>query len=119
MLVSDEVSASRSEGEPLWRLLFRFIWPFLYFRDVTRGSKLERQQNYRFNRAMRIYLPGFAVKWSLLTALCFGIGDFMMTHAPALFVPATCLYVTGAWTFVVAIVVLTAWTWLERFPELY
>ncbi len=27
-------------SEPLWRLWFRYFWPFRYFRDVTRGSQL-------------------------------------------------------------------------------
>ena len=39
--------------EPFWRLLYLYFWPFAYFRDVTRGRRMERQQNYRHNRAMR------------------------------------------------------------------
>ena len=60
--------------EPFWHLLYRYFWPFPYFRDVNRGLRMERQQNYRHNRAMRVYLPGFVCKWALLTALCFYLG---------------------------------------------
>jgi hypothetical protein len=100
--------------QSFWRLLFRYLWPFLYFRDVSRGQKLERQQNYRYNRAMRVVLPGFALKWGVLTAVCFGLGGL-----PAPVVLTACFFVTGTWTLVVCLLIITAWCWLERFPELY
>jgi hypothetical protein len=100
--------------QSFWRLLYRYLWPFLYFRDVTRGQKMERQQNYRYNRAMRVLLPGFAIKWGLLTALCFGLGVL-----PFHVVLAACFIVTGTWTLVVCLLIVTAWCWLTRFPELY
>ena len=78
-----------------WRLLYQYLWPFLYFRDVTRGQKMERQQNYRHNRSQRILLPGFAFKWAVLTALCFALGVL-----PAPVVLTACFYVTGTWTLV-------------------
>jgi hypothetical protein len=102
----------------LCRLVYRFIWPFPYFRDVTRGQKMERQENYRHNRAMRIYLPGFALKWALITALCFGAG-MVFAGTPGLLLLSVCLFVTGTWTLVVSLLMLTAWCWLTRFPELY
>jgi len=111
----------RSRGiatESVWRLLYRYLWPFPYFRDVTRGRKLERQQNYRHNREMRVYLPGFVVKWALLTALCFALG-MGLGKMPAPVALTACFFVTGTWTLVVSVVLLTAWCWLERFPELY
>ena len=105
-------------AEPLWRTIYRFLWPFPYFRDVTSGKKLERQQNYRHNRAMRVYLPGFAFKWALLTVLCFGLGMVLGNWAAPLILRA-CLFVTGSWTLVVSLLMLTAWCWLTRFKELY
>lgn len=104
--------------ESLWHLWFRYFWPFRYFRDVSRGSLLERQMNYRHNRAMRIFLPGFAVKWGLLTALCFGFGG-LFDRLAGLVIPAACCFMTGSWTLIVSLLLLTAWAWLERFPELY
>lgn len=114
--------AERTDNQPpresLWHLWFRFIWPFRYFRDVTRGSLLERQMNYRHNRAMRVFLPGFVLKWVLLTALWFAIGGLFDQFADWV-IPAACCFMTGSWTFIVSLLLLTSWAWLERFPELY
>ncbi|MCC6533297.1 MAG: hypothetical protein IT531_12160 [Burkholderiales bacterium] len=107
-----------ASDDSLWRLLYRYLWPFPYFRDVTRGKKLERQQSYRHNRAMRAHLPAFALKWALLTALCFGFGTALGSVAAPVVVTA-CFFVTGSWTLVVCVLLLTAWFWLTRFPELY
>jgi hypothetical protein len=105
-------------SEPLWRLCYRFLWPFQYFRDVTCGSTLERQLNYRHNRAMRVFLPGFVVKWSALTALWFACGGFF-DHGLELVVPAACCYMTATWALIVVVKLTAAWMWLERFPELF
>lgn len=51
------------------RQLYLYLWPFWLFRDASRGSLLERAAAYRHNRAQRIYLPGYALKWSVLTLL--------------------------------------------------
>lgn len=115
-------STNNEEGaaaaEPFWYLLYRYFWPFRYFRDVTVGSKMERQQNYRYNRAMRIHLPGFICKWSFLTALWFGVGSAFDRMA-GLVLPAAWCFMTGSWTLVVAVLLTVAWLWLERFPELF
>lgn len=105
-------------AEPLWRLLYRFLWPFQYFRDVTRGSTLERRQNYRHNRAMRAHLPGFLLKWSLLTFMWFAFGG-VFDRTLDLVLPATCCFLTGSWSAIVSVKLGVAWVWLERFPELF
>lgn len=108
----------RVEAKPFLSLLYRYLWPFAYFRDVTRGQRLERQLNYRYNRQMRVYLPGFAAKWTLLTALCFGMGFGLASQAaPALL--TACLFATGVSALAVSVVVMTTWCWLTRFPELH
>lgn len=109
-------SDSRAESEPLWHLLYRYLWPFQYFRDVTRGDLLQRRQNYRYNRAMRRHLPGFLVRWTVLCALWFSLGDAMW-HRGAAFVAAGC-FVTWTWSFIVVVVLGVGWLWLERFPDL-
>ena len=70
----DHQPHSAQPGEPFWHLAYRYLWPFQYFRDVTKGDRLERQQNYRHNRAMRAHLPGFMMKWVILTGLCYSAG---------------------------------------------
>jgi hypothetical protein len=114
----DQTGGGASPGESFLRLLYRYLWPFPYFRDVSRGQRMERQQNYRHNRAMRVHLPGFALKWALLTAFCFGAGS-ALGSLPVPLVVAACFFVTGTWTLVVSLLLLTAWCWLARFPELY
>jgi hypothetical protein len=114
----DNPSKGALQNEPFWHLLYRYFWPFPYFRDVTRGVCMERQQNYRHNRAMRVHLPGFVFKWVALTALCFFFG-MTLGNVPAPVALTACFFVTGSWTLVVSVLLLTAWCWLERFPELY
>lgn len=99
------------------RLLYRYLWPFQYFRDVTRGSKMERQMNYRYNRDMRRYLPGFMLKWLLLTALWYSAGGFMDLAGAV--VPAAACFILATWALIVVVVLGVDWLWLERFPELY
>lgn len=110
--------AQRRASEPAWRLWYRYIWPFQYFRDVTRGSTIERQQNYRHNRAMRVHLPGFVAKWSLVTALWFAFGGFF-DLVLELVIPAACCFVTGTWALIVVVLLGASWMWLERFPDLF
>ncbi|NMG43238.1 hypothetical protein GPA22_05765 [Aromatoleum toluvorans] len=98
-------------------LLYRYLWPFQYFRDVTRGGRLERQQAYRHNRAMRRYLPGFVAKWSFLTLLAMAAGS-ALEHS-GLAIPAAGSFIFATWTLIVALLLAVDWFWLERFPELY
>jgi hypothetical protein len=107
-----------AESESMARMLYLYLWPFPYFRDVTRGRTLERQQNYRHNRAMRVHLPGFAIKWALIMAACFGTGSALGAAACPLAIAALC-YVAGSWAFILSLLMITSWCWLERFPELY
>lgn len=106
-----------NEEEPLWRVWYRFLWPFIHFRDVTVGSPLERCQHYRHNRAMRIHLPGFALKWLLLSAAWFVSGGFLETRLE-LAIPAAGCFVAATWALLVAVISSVCWMWLERFPEL-
>jgi hypothetical protein len=114
---TSQTETEPAAAEPFLSLVYRYLWPFAYFRDVSRGKGMERQLNYRHNRAMRAHLPGFAVKWFVLTVLCFGIGMLLGSLSVPVLLTA-CLFATGSWTLSVAVVVLTAWFWLARFPEL-
>jgi hypothetical protein len=105
-------------SDTAWRLWYRFLWPFQYFRDVTRGTILERQQNYRHNRVMRAFLPGFAFKWLVLTVLCFGCGT-ALDQGTDWTILATGCYVAASLALIVVVKVAVAWIWLERFPELF
>ncbi|MFC3532100.1 hypothetical protein ACFOLG_07860 [Vogesella facilis] len=53
----------------LLHLLYLYFIPYWLFRDVSRGDQLLREQNYRYNREQRKYLPGYLLKWAILCAL--------------------------------------------------
>lgn len=58
---------------PLSLLLFRYLWPFWLFKDATRGDRMTRAAAYRHNRSMRIYLPGYMVRWVFGSAFAFAL----------------------------------------------
>lgn len=117
MSVAKRHANERGRHEPLWRLAYRYLWPFQYFRDVTRGDRLERQQSYRHNRAMRAHLPGFMMKWSVLTGLCYSAGGALCVVGAD--VLAAGCFVAACWTLVVVVVLGVDWLWLGRFTDLY
>lgn len=96
--------------------LYLYLWPFWLFRDATRGNLLERAAAYRHNREKRVYLPGYAAKWAVLTMLqALLISAFEATRALGL---AMLWLVAGLGTTVsVSIVVialcLAAWGYLS------
>lgn len=116
MSMGDTRAAPESGRESLWHLLYRYLWPFQYFRDVTRGGVAERRWNYLHNRARRRYLPGFLIKWSILCALWFALGR-AMADLGAVYIAAGC-FVTWTWSVVVVVNLGVGWLWLARFPEL-
>lgn len=107
---------SGDKRESLLHLLYRFLWPYQYFRDVTRGNELQCRLNYHHNRAMRVYLPGFAVKWGLITALWYVLGS-LLDCGPHFVLPVAACFITGTITMLVALTLLLSYLWLERFSE--
>ena len=53
----------------LLQLLYLYLIPYWLFRDVSRGDQMLCEQNYRYNREQRKYLPGYLFKWTILCAL--------------------------------------------------
>jgi len=53
--------------------VYLYLWPFWLFRDANRGNLLERAAAYRHNRAQRMHLPGYALKWGVLTIVQAGL----------------------------------------------
>jgi len=58
---------------PFSLVLFRFLWPFWLFRDASRGDRMARAAAYRHNRDMRVYLPGYLMKWFLSSTFVLGL----------------------------------------------
>jgi hypothetical protein len=57
------VQTSIYDQMPLSLVLFRFLWPFWLFKNASCGDCYARAAAYRHNRSMRIYLPGYLMKW--------------------------------------------------------
>lgn len=64
---------SHYDDMPLSLLLFRYLWPFWLFKDASRGDRMTRAAAYRHNRSMRIYLPGYLMKWMFSCVAAFAI----------------------------------------------
>jgi hypothetical protein len=76
--------ASHYDDMPLSLLLFRYLWPFWLFKDASRGDRMARAAAYRHNRSMRIYLPGYLMKWMLSCVTAFAItAGFGSLSSPA------------------------------------
>ncbi len=80
------VAASRYEDMPFSIVLFRFLWPFWLFSDASRGDQVARAAAYRHNRDMRVYLPGYLMKWLLsstfVLALTSGVDSLARSATP-------------------------------------
>jgi hypothetical protein len=68
-------AVSYYDDMPLSLVLFRFLWPFWLFQDATRGDRYARAAAYRHNRDMRVYLPGYLMKWLLSCAFAFALAS--------------------------------------------
>lgn len=62
------MATSAYDNMPVSRVLFRYWWPFWLLKDANRGDRYARAAAYRHNRNMRIYLPGYLVRWMLGSA---------------------------------------------------
>jgi hypothetical protein len=69
------VAASYYDDMPLSLVLFRFLWPFWLFQDASSGDRYARAAAYRHNRDMRVYLPGYLMKWLLSCALILALAS--------------------------------------------
>lgn len=75
--------ASHYDDMPLSLVLFRYLWPFWLFKDASRGDRLARAAAYRHNRSMRIYLPGYLMKWMFNCVATFAITAGFGSLSPA------------------------------------
>lgn len=66
---SRAIAESSYEDMPLSLVLFRYFWPFWLFKDASRGDRYARAAAYRHNRSMRVYLPGYLMRWTFGSAL--------------------------------------------------
>ncbi|HEY6645226.1 hypothetical protein [Povalibacter sp.] len=101
---------SAYDDMPFAQVLFRYLWPFWLFKNASTGDRFARSAAYLHNRRMRVYLPGYLLKWSCNCASAFalimlcgatptdapGILSIMAAGAGVLFAGGlTVLFVTG------------------------
>jgi hypothetical protein len=74
---TDRVAVQHSlyDEMPFLQVLFRYLWPFWLFKDASRGDRWVRAAAYRHNREMRVYLPGYLLKWLFNCAFAFAIAS--------------------------------------------
>ncbi len=93
-------------------LLYRYLFFGWLFRDVNRGSRLERALAWRHNCAQARWLPTYMRRWLVLGMLLYGAGAFVDGVFGATL--ASCLlYLPGALSVPVNAVIVTAWAGLK------
>lgn len=89
------MTAQGYESMPFSIVLVRYVWPFWLFRDASRGDRLTRAAAYRHNRAMRVYLPGYLVKWLLNAGVVLGLTAAMESASESASAPNVLLVLTA------------------------
>src|SRR5690349_15458456 len=93
-------------------LLYRYFFFGWLFRDVNRGSLLERAAAWRHNQAQARWLPTYMRRWLGRGARAWAGGAFIevVVGAPA---ASALLYVPGALSVPVNAVTLVVWVGLK------
>lgn len=108
-------SSSYYDDLPFSLVLFRYLWPFWLFRDANSGDRLTRAAAYRHNRDMRVYLPGYLMKWmfSSSAALAMTLAlDSSTTHTVGVLDIATLLAAGTSVIFACGLCILAVTTYI-------
>ncbi len=62
---------------PVSQILFRYLWPFWLFKNASAGDRFARAAAYSHNRQMRIYLPGYLLKWLCNCVIAFALTSLL------------------------------------------
>lgn len=96
-------------------LLYRYWFYDWLFRDVTRGSRLERASAWRHNQSCARWLPTYLRRWSALGVGCWLLGWALEPHAPVLM--QLIAYSATSVSIAVDVVTLAAWIGLKTLPS--
>jgi hypothetical protein len=107
-------STSYYDDLPFSRVLFRYLWPFWLFRDASSGDRFARAAAYRHNRDMRVYLPGYLMKWMLSSSAALALTmalESLSTHTVGVFDVVTLLAAGSSVMFAcgICVVAVTAY----------
>jgi hypothetical protein len=100
---------------PFRTLLYRYFFFGWLFRDVTRGTRLERAAAWRHNQAQARWLPTYMRRWLWCGVVSYGLGGLMelALGAPVL---SAFFYVPCALSLPVNGVIAAAWLGLKALP---
>jgi len=107
-----QTSGSDQSGQAFHLLVYRYLFFDWLFRDVNRGSSLERAAAWRFNREMRRYLPIYLRRWVILVVSSYVLGAlfegwFSLSHAAAFF------YCVTSVSAAMAMLIVRSWLGLK------
>jgi len=96
-------------------LLYRYFFFSWLFRDVSRGSLLERAAAWRHNQEQAQWLPTYMRRWMWCGAMLYGVGGFveLILNAPGM---SALFYVPGALSLPVNAVIGVVWLGLKALP---
>jgi len=106
---------NRPQALPLRTLVYRYFFFGWLFRDVNRGSLLERAAAWRHNRAQCRWLKVYMKRWLVCSGLFYalGAGAELLFGAPQL---SAMFYVPSAVGASINAVIGAAWLGLKTFP---
>ena len=96
-------------------LLYRYFFFGWLFRDVNRGSALERAAAWRHNQAQAHWLGTYMRRWFACGLLLYGIGNLVELAAGATLLSAI-FYVPSVMAVPINAVIGGAWLGLGRLP---
>lgn len=111
--MSGSTDQSRADAVPLHALLYRYFFFDWLFRDVSRGSLLERAAAWRTNREMRRYLPVYLRRWSVIFLAGYGLG-VLFEKGFELVYAAACCYSSSCISASVIFIIVFSWIALSR-----
>ena len=96
-------------------LLYRYFFFDWLFRDVSRGSLLERAAARRHNQSQAHWLLTYMRRWLWCGLVFYGLGGFaeLILNAPLL---SALFYVPGALSVPVNAIIGAAWLGLKALP---
>ena len=113
MRPGDHQGSERSLPGPSLRvLLYRYFFFDWLFRDVSRGTALERESALRFNRQIRHYLLVYLRRWMALVVCSCALGA-SFEKALSLDYAATVFYCLSTVSLVAATTIARLWVGLK------
>ncbi len=98
--------------EPFRVLLYRYFFFEWLFRDVSRGTFMERESALRFNRQRCHYLPVYLRRWIVVVVSSCAIGA-SFEKALLLNYAASVFYCVSCASIVVATMIVRVWLGLK------